>query len=326
MNNFKLNKDNFKNWYKNYDAKDWKLWFKLIFVVILTLVVLEAYIEPIVKYSIWTQDINTQISNGKNTIELLLEFGIKNNRGWICGKAGSEYIIELINFTWNKVGILHASYMPFEQTWFLSSFFTILSNLLVLIWMFTALIKPKNEGEKGILNDNISIISATYITITFLIYQFALRPVTITASLAEGKTIIQAIFPEVLSVIKNEVFHTFGPIAFVVYVIFGMKHTHYKELTTKKMQTNWIHGIIGLVSYGLYAIIRGLIKEAGGTPNTSINSYPYFFLQVTRAKGLLGVPGIVWFIIFVFVIAGIYIGFSTLYRLAIVKNQNRQKK
>ncbi|ATZ18208.1 hypothetical protein [Mesoplasma melaleucae] len=327
MTSFKLNKDSFKNWYKNYNVKDWKLWFKLIFIVILTFVVLEAYLEPLIKYSIWTHDINNQIASGKTTIKELIDYGIANKSGWISGDVGAEHINELIGITIKSDGsLIRARYMPFEQMLFKSSFFTVLSNLLVLAWMYVALIKPKNEGEKGILSDNVSIISGTYITITFLIYQLALRPVTIASRLTNGKTVIQAIFLEPLSVIQNEVFHTIVPIAFVLYIIFGMKHTHYEELTTKKMHMNWIHGIIGLVVYGLYSIIRGLIREAGGTPNTSIYAYPYFFLQITNPKGLLGVTGIVWFIIFIFVIAGLYIGFSTSYRLAIIKNQKRLQK
>lgn len=327
MTTFKLNKDSFKNWYKNYSVKDWRLWFKLIFIIVLTFVVLEAYLEPLIKYSIWTHDINNQIANGKSTIKELIDYGIANKSGWISGKVGIEHVNDLIGITIKSDGtLIRATYMPFEQMLFTSSFFTALSNLLVLTWMYVALIKPKNEGEKGILSDNLSITSATYITITFLIYQLALRPVTISSGLANGKTVIQAIFPEPLSLIQNEVFHTIVPIAFVLYIIFGIKHPHYEELTTKKMHMNWIYGIIGLVGYGLYAIIRGLIREAGGTSNTSIYTYPYFFLQITNPKGLLGIPGIVWFIIFIFVIAGLYIGFSTSYRLAIIKNQKRLQK
>nr|WP_215216220.1 hypothetical protein [Entomoplasma sp. MP1] len=46
----------------------------------------------------------------------------------------------------------------------------------------------------------------------------------IGTGLAEGKQLFKLCLPGVLSVSKNEVFHM-GPIAFVLYVIFGMKQT-----------------------------------------------------------------------------------------------------
>ncbi|AVN60509.1 hypothetical protein CG007_02755 [Mesoplasma entomophilum] len=332
-NYFALKKQNISSWYfKNYTLKDWKFWFKLTFVIILSAVLLMSYLKPIINSSIYVSQINELIKEkGFTNISDLINYAADKNYDWlIITKNGSENhfnIIASINFTLiGETKTLHANYQPFEEIWFRSSFFTLLSNLLVLVWITTSLIKPKNEGQKGLLSTNSAILTATFITITFLIYQLSLRPTVIATSLGNGKSLIQAIFPSATSVIENEVFHTFGPIAFVLYIIFGMHHDSKENISAKFLHKNWMQGIIILISYGVYAIIRGLIKEAGGTAPTSMYAYPYFFLQVTTpAKdGLLGIPGIVWFFIFVVVIAAIYIGFSSLYKYLIIKRIDKK--
>ncbi|ASZ09275.1 hypothetical protein CK556_02890 [Mesoplasma chauliocola] len=333
-NFFKLKADQTKNWFSNnYSLKDWKFWYKFSFALILLAVLLMSYLKPMINTSLSVSEINRLIQeNGIKTIEELIKVGKEGDYSWIVQvKVNGEMvdqITSLINFNVDQNSLLHANYQPFEDIWFRTSFFTLLSNILVLVWITNALLKPNNEGKKGLISSNGAILTATFITITFLIYQLSLRPTVISTGLAANKTILQALFPNVTSVIENEVFHTFGPIAFVIYVIFGMKHESKENISEFKfLKKNWIQGVVILISYALYAIARGLIKEAGGTSPTSMYAYPYFFLQVTTpAKdGLLGVPGIAWFFIFVVIIASIYIGFSTLYKMAIIKRIDKNK-
>ncbi|WP_106078959.1 hypothetical protein [Mesoplasma coleopterae] len=333
-NYFSLKKQNTKKWFlDNYSLSDWKFWFKLSFVVILLAVLIMSYLKPIINSSIYVSQINDFIkTNSINSVlELIEKASQSGSHDWlVSSKENGEIVWNVIgSISFTIVGenkTLHANYQPFEDIWFRTSFFTLLSNMLVLVWMTTSLVKPKNEGQKGLLSTNGAILTATFITITFLIYQLSLRPTVIATSLGKGESLTQAIFPSATSVIENEVFHTFGPIAFVLYVILGMQHDSKENISTKFLHKNWMQGIIILISYGIYAIIRGLIKEAGGTPPTSMYAYPYFFLQVTTpAKdGLLGIPGIVWFFIFVVVIAAIYIGFSSLYKYLIIKRIDKK--
>ncbi|AAT75865.1 unknown transmembrane protein [Mesoplasma florum L1] len=336
-NYFTLKKQSVNKWFSNnYSVSDWKFWFKLSFVIILFAVLLMSYLKPIIDSSIYVKQINDILNNPETnikTVEELITFAEGKNYDWlIITKVNGENvfnIISTINFTViGEAKTLHANYQPFEEIWFRTSFFTLLSNILVLVWMTTSFIKPKSEGEKGLISTNGAILTATFITITFLIYQLSLRPTVIATSLGNGESLLQAIFPSVTSVIENEVFHTFGPIAFVLYVILGMNHDSKENISTKFLHKNWMQGIITLISYGVYAILRGLLKESGGTAPTSMYAYPYFFLQITTpAKdGLLGIPGVAWFFMFVVIIAGIYIGFSTLYRYLIIKRIDKMNK
>ncbi|ATZ21747.1 hypothetical protein [Mesoplasma tabanidae] len=333
-NYFSLKKQNAKKWFlANYEVNDWKFWFKLSFVTILLAVLIMSYLRPIINSSIYVNQINDLIKE-KNirSISDLIDEALKSGKyDWlVSSKTNGETIFNIItsiNFTFiGEAKTLHANYQPFEDIWFRTSFFTLLSNILVLVWVTVSFIKPKNEGAKGLIGTNGAILTSTFITITFLIYQLSLRPTVIATGLGNGESLVQALFPSVASVIENEVFHTFVPIAFVLYVLLGMQHDSKENISIKFLHKNWIQGIITLISYGLYAIIRGLIKEAGGTASTSMYAYPYFFLQVTTPgkDGLLGVSGIAWFFIFVIVIAAIYIGFSTLYRYLIVKRIDKK--
>lgn len=106
-----------------------------------------------------------------------------------------------------------------------------------------------------------------------------------------------------------------------------MKQTVKEQLSFKELKTTWIIGILCLIGYGLLGIIKGLLKVAGGTSQSSNDSFPYFFLQITNSNLLgTGIPGIVFFLIFVVIISGVFIGFSSLYRCVIYQYHYRQPK
>ncbi|AVN60510.1 hypothetical protein CG007_02760 [Mesoplasma entomophilum] len=303
---FKLKKEYFLNWHKNYSITDWRLWYKIIFIVLMTFIVLFSYIQLFVNMSLIVKQINDlNLSSDISSEELSKVLTSLN-----ISKATEARLV----FTVTKEGFLNAGYQPFEQFVQMSSFFTLISNLLVLIWMYVALFKPLDEGKKGILNNRTSIIFAAYITVTFLLYNFILR---ITVS---------DIANNFMSHFVNEMFHTIAPIFFVAYILFAVKWEEKDKLSFIELKKTWIYGILGLITYGAYAIIRGLLMVAGGTPGSSQQAFPYPFLQVTEAKvkmGAIELPGIVLFLIFMVVIASICIGFTFLYSFIITKKIKR---
>lgn len=321
MKHFKI-KNHKKNflWFPKYQLSDWKLWFKMIFVFIMFITILDIYIRPMITNWVYLAQITDLIQNQEiNSIETLIKIGVENNCRWITTtKDQIHVIVSSITFTFDGSDNFRATYSPFEAIVTTSSFFTILSNILIMVWMYVALIKPEKEGEKGLLSEKGSLIIATFITITFLIYNIALRPLTF------GMVSNAVPWQNVISKISNEIMHTVGPLVFVMYVVLFMKHEQITKISTKQMQSTWVLGIGLLVSYGLFAIIRGLMKELSGTPIQS--AYPYFFLQITNHNALLNVPGYAWFIIFVFILAGLCIGFSTLYKFLINKVEQFKAK
>ncbi|ATZ21748.1 Pr6Pr family membrane protein [Mesoplasma tabanidae] len=299
---FKLKKEYFTNWYKNYSLKDWRLWYKVLFVALMTFVVLFSYIQVFVNLSLVVKQINALNLNSEITSEKLSEVLTNLN----ISKATEARLV----FTKTSHGLLHAGYQPFEQFVQMTSFFTLISNLLILIWMYVALFKPLNEGRKGILNNKTSIIFAAYITVTFLLYNLILR---ITVSTIDNNF---------MSYFVNEMFHTVAPLLFIGYILHVVKWEAKDKLSFIELKKTWVYGILGLVIYGTYAIIRGLLKVAGGTPGSSQQAFPYPFLQVTEAKvkmGAIELPGIFLFLIFIIVIAIICVGFISLYNYIIIK-------
>ncbi|AGY41604.1 unknown transmembrane protein [Mesoplasma florum W37] len=306
---FTLKKEKLTAWYKNYTLKDWRFWYKTLFVVLMTFIVLFSYIQLFVNMSSVVKQINDLNLSSDIASDKLKE--VLDNLNL------SKSIQERLIFYKTSDGLLHAGYQPFEQFIQMSSFFTLISNLLILIWMYVALFKPLNEGKKGILNKRTSIIFAAYITVTFLLYNLILR---ITVS---------EIANNFMSHFVNEMFHTVAPIFFIGYVLFGVKWEKGTAFNFKELSTTWVFGILGLCSYGAYAIIRGLLKVAGGTPGSSQQAFPYPFLQVTELNvkmGAIELPGIVLFLIFMIVIASICIGFTSLYNFIIIKNVNKGAK
>ncbi|AHB36520.1 Pr6Pr family membrane protein [Spiroplasma apis] len=184
--------------------------------------------------------------------------------------------------------------------------FTLLSNVLVHVWLIYSGIKHKNEGKTKLLSYTTANALATMITITFLVYNCVLIPVNGFPSSA-------------FSVFTTLVDHAIVPVAFVIYVLFfmtGKQRVGYNEFFLKKF---WIQFTL-VLGYCIFAMVRGELRYANESYYSYLNSsgkvqnhlYPYFFLDVHH-NGPMNLPGYVWFMIAFVGIIGIMIGFSYLY-------------
>ncbi|PPE06829.1 Pr6Pr family membrane protein [Mesoplasma corruscae] len=291
---------------------DWKLLFKILFVLIMTITILDMYIRSSVWNILYINQINNLLSKGEvKTLDDILAYGILHNARWVVNK---QYIVSAINFVQASQG-LKAVFNPFEQIVGVSSYFTVLSNILITVWMFTSLIKPYNESKKGLLSEKSSIITATLITITGIIYNAFLRGASTASTNAY-------MWEKILSHASNEILHTIAPLLFVLYVLFFMKHQNTEKVTLKSVSKTLLVIIFILLVYGAFAITRGMIKQASGTMIDV--AYPYFFLQVTNPL-ILGLPGYVWFAIFTIVLIAISLVFSIFYQWIIyLSNKNKE--
>ncbi|PPE04382.1 hypothetical protein EELLY_v1c00560 [Entomoplasma ellychniae] len=289
----------------------WRTLFKILFVLIMTITILDMYIRSSVWNILYVHQINGLLAKGEViTLDDILTYGVLHNARWIAKK---EYISTTINFVQASQG-LKAIFNPFEQINSLSSYFTVLSNILITVWMYTSLIKPHNESKKGLLSEKASIITATLITITGIIYNAFLRGVSMSSSNAY-------LWEKILSHVSNEILHTIAPLLFVLYVLFFMKHQNAQKVTFKNFSKTLLVIICILLAYGAYAILRGMIKQTAGTPIDI--AYPYFFLQVTNPL-ILGLPGYVWFVIFIVILIVISLVFSIFYQSIIyLTNKNK---
>jgi len=177
------------------------------------------------------------------------------------------------------------------------SYFTNQTNWLVAFWLLWALIFPKKEGQGKLLSFTGSILVATYISITGIIWLGVLFP----ASLVSGNA--RPWYDWMSSV----VLHVIIPVMFVLYVTLWMKKV-FAIGPLKWLKRSWITMIYPAI-YGVIMLIRGEIRLASG--HSSASSYPYFFLEIHATS--FGISGVAWFFIAIFLIMGIAIGFSTVY-------------
>jgi len=177
------------------------------------------------------------------------------------------------------------------------SYFTNQTNWLVSVWFLWALIFPKKEGHGKLLSFTGSILVATYISITGIIWIGVLFP----ASLVNGN------YRPWYDWISSVVLHIVVPVMFVLYVTLWMNKI-YTIGALKWLKRSWITIIYPAV-YGIIMLIRGEIRLVSGYSSSS--SYPYFFLEIHATS--FGMSGVAWFFIAIILIAGIAIGFSTIY-------------
>lgn len=267
--------------------KDWKFWFKLLFGL------------SILGCLIW------QYTTG------MLGIDKPNSKG--------EYLWAFQNITNDGNTTINYDYSGFTVYFF--SFFTIQSNLLVAIWFLAAAFTHSNEGKNFFTRHYFSIGVATYISITSLIFNFVLLPPAISQNQVSGWG--------ATGWIQNEWLHTFGPIALVLYVVLFLNKDEILDNKTFWKLKNWKY-ILYPLCYGVYILIRGELRYRSG--KMAATQYPYFFLEIHKNGGDAGypikglpIPGWVWFIIVVIIIAAISLGFATLYNFAANK-LNKNKK
>lgn len=184
------------------------------------------------------------------------------------------------------------------------TFFTVLSNFAIAFWFLFAILQPSKEGKSGYVGYRMTLILTTFITITMIIWLGLLMP----TSLANGDKM------NAIDWFYGLTEHLLFPLLFIGYVLLIFKVEG--EVMDQKtyMKKEWKNIIFILLGYGAYCLIRGEIRYQGHQPSM----YPYFFFNIHAAK-VNGLPGPVWFVIALLLIAGISIGFSSGYNKLILK-------
>lgn len=156
-----------------------------------------------------------------------------------------------------------------------NEFFTIQSNLFVLVWLSLAVLWRNDIEKMAKISGSIRGAVTLYITITFVVYGIVLAPLS---------------HPTGIDVFTNLIHHYIVPVLFII-----------DFLITERKQYNWKFIVPWLVYPHLYLVFSIIIEAVTGTPI-------YFFLDYT-----LGVGYLKWYLILIslFVIFScIYIAYN----------------
>ena len=155
------------------------------------------------------------------------------------------------------------------------SYFTIQSNLMVLIWLTIAIIYNNRENKPKILGAIPRGAVTVYITVTFLIFAIILAP---------------GYIPQGLALYTNTISHYILPIAFIIDWAFTE--------TEKKYEWRYdVYWLIYPILYLIYTLVRGAIT----------NFYPYFFLDLNVLSVIELVVYVIGLIILFLILGAIYI-------------------
>ncbi|QHX36715.1 Pr6Pr family membrane protein [Spiroplasma sp. BIUS-1] len=280
------------------NLKDWRLWYKLAVASLITIFILEMLIKGMVNIDA-KGDRSPWAIFGKDSEEVI----------------GYDYFGYVINFF---------------------SFFTIQSNILIVVWLMIGFFNHNKEGQIKPLQRTFSLSVVTFITVTALIFNFMLLPQVLTAKPNEfgEKPIPSEAGAAALWWIEQMIVHTLGPIAAVVYFLFFMKQElefNFKSFILK----DFLKMIIYPLSYLAYTLIRGeLIYRSYGS-NAQLaqkhNAYPYFFLEIhnknvfNSTNESIITNGLFWLFIAAIAIIGILIGLGSLYLFVATKTSNIRK-
>jgi len=155
------------------------------------------------------------------------------------------------------------------------SYFTIQSNLIVLIWLTISIIYNNKENKPRILGSIPRGAVTVYITVTFLIFAIILSP---------------GYVPQGLALYTNIVSHYILPVAFIIDWIFTETENKYE----------WRYAVFWLIYpilYLIYTLVRGAIT----------NFYPYFFLDLNVLSVIELVAYVIGLILLFLILGGIYI-------------------
>lgn len=262
-------KNMFKTNLKNY-IKDWRFWFKLVLMLLVLFVVLWDFVMSIIN-------------------------------------PAKEFIY---TYTIDKDGVLTESKVVDHIGSLVSylSFFTIQSNIFVVVWLIIALIFHNREGEHKLLSTKISTLVAVYITVTMMIFNFVLLP-QLSLTLDKDNT-FNPINWGAFMWFKQMTVHLVGPLSFVIYILCFMKIQDVKPTKQFLKEDSWKSLLYPLV-YGIYILLRAEIRIASGMPTTGTSTFPYFFMNLREA----------WpaFIVVILIIVVLLMGLSTLYNFIIGK-------
>ncbi|AUB31672.1 Pr6Pr family membrane protein [Spiroplasma floricola] len=272
------------------NLKDWKLWYKLVVALLILTFIVEMLIRGLL-------NISSQTSKNQPSI-------------WtIWSKDGNVIGYDYFGYVINRF-----------------SYFTIQSNILIVVWLLVGFFNHNKEGQIKILQKTFSLSVITYITVTAMIFNFMLLPKVLASSNNNFKAILW---------VEQIIVHTLGPIAAIIYFLFFMKQDiefNFKKFIKKDF---WRIAIYPF-AYLVYILIRGeLIYRSYGS-NAALagkhKAYPYFFLEIHN-KNVLGLRnesfinnGLAWFFIAIITIIGIIIGLGSLYLFIGQKTNNMRNK
>ncbi|ATZ18777.1 hypothetical protein ESOMN_v1c03950 [Williamsoniiplasma somnilux] len=296
---------------------DWKFWFKLIIGLSIMGLIIGTKISDMVSLMTASKQVEAILASSElKGISIDDIFNKVKEIATLKGFDEARSYMNWISIVPNKIDGDNIGWLSSTSfgDFFINSFtyFTTLSNIAVGIWFLVAALKPQNEGIKGYISLNSTIIVTTYITITLIIYNGILLP----TSLMNGD--YMSAFNWTTTVLEHMLF----PLALILYVALVMKPINTQK-AKQYIKKGWVKAIILLLTYGILILIRGEIRYQGNKPVDT--QYPYFFLRVHEAK-VVGLPGVAWFFIAVIAIAAILIGFSTLYMHILNTRENKIKR
>ncbi|WP_338984317.1 Pr6Pr family membrane protein [Spiroplasma endosymbiont of Diplazon laetatorius] len=271
------------------NLKDFRLWYKLVVAVLITVFLLEMLIKGMINIGV-----------PKNNEEYSI-WAIFNEKGDFIGHDYFGYVINYF------------------------SYFTIQSNILIVVWLMIGFFNHNKEGQIKPLQRALSLSVVTYITVTALIFNGLLLPQLLSSK--QGRESLDALWW-----VEQMVLHTVGPLAAVLYFLFFMKQDLVFDFK-KFIKHDFYKMAIYPVAYLAYALIRGeLIYRSYGS-NAPLahhhSAYPYFFLEIHNKYALnpnmgetLINNGLFWMFMTVIIIVGIVIGLGSLYLFIGSKTSN----
>jgi len=189
-------------------------------------------------------------------------------------------------------------------TLFYMGYFTFQTNIFVLVWFITSIVKfnfkPNIKGHKSfILSRTSTLMITVFITITGIIFNAVLLPVGLSG--AETIDVWNMI-------IVQEIGHGIVPLMMLLYTLFCDNRIYQKTNWSRFFARDISIGIVYLIIYLTFGLIRGGIVYAslegvnlvidGQTINGAneyishfnIRAYQYFFLNVNDPLGQIMLP------------------------------------
>lgn len=163
-------------------------------------------------------------------------------------------------------------------------YYTILSNILVIIYFFVALLNSVFGIFAFINNTVLSFVVMMSITLTFLIYHFLLMPQS-AKMWKEGNSDWNPYLPDNLGV------HYVCPILMIIYFLIFIDH---HDMTVWQS----LYWLLVPLCFVFYSIIR---VRLGYTMNDEGEHWPYWFMDFDR----LGVKAVIRNLIIIVVVFGL---------------------
>lgn len=191
------------------------------------------------------------------------------------------------------------------------SFFTIQTNIMVVLWLIFSAIYHKQEGKTNSkwFGTYMALGITTFITITFIVFNTMLLP---TPAVLNQTTFFFWF--------TNVIEHMVVPIIMIVYFVFFMNKEKGSVLSNKMY---WQKHLLIYYSYPIIwlfiMLVRGEFRYQAG----KVWAYQYFFINIHKTS--FGLAGWIWLIIAAVFIILIIFGISTLFNSVAYKQQIQSK-